>query len=667
VEFSYEKGGVESRADKQKNLEIIGKLAPYFLAESQAAQESIWELRKVGLGILLSRPGDEKPWSFIEDLAVPVERLGEFVREADYIFSQYGTTAEMYAHASAGCLHIRPILSLKSRQGVKNLREIASKVVSLTLNLGGSVSGEHGDGISRSEWLPHMYGEEITEAFRILKRAADPRELLNPGKIVCVDNNQNVRRMDENLRFGDKYGSSGAWDSFLSFQGEGGLDGAIEQCNGAGVCRKDGGTMCPSFQVTRDEMHSTRGRANLLRALISGKFPSDLMAEEIVYQALDLCLACKGCKSECPSAVDMAKLKYEFLNHYYSDVKFDHHRRLRDYIFGYIDRVACIARPLAPLANLISQSIMTKKIGEWLFGFSQKRSIPRIKNKKFAIARLGGTQIKGDDHDPVILLLDAFTEYFYPELGYATLDVLRRAGCTVYIPRVIGAGRTLLSKGFLDAVKRHAKRVVDQLYMIDPEGRVPFVGIEPSEIYTLRDEYLDLLPDDPRIVGLKERVFTIEEFLVRPAMGEEGDSDRLRIDKVRIAIHSKAYNQSSLVNTPVISKPKNILLHIHCYQKTQPPSIDGHPNGGEAIVKMLASCGYDVRVVDAGCCGMAGAFGYESEHYQLSMQVGELALFPAIREVNDKDNVIVAASGASCRPQIKDGTGQVAVHPITLI
>ncbi len=303
------------------------------IATTEQEQSDVWAVRKAGLGILQSQPGDEKPIGFIEDVAVPVSELGVFIREIKRIMGEYHKTFEVYAHASAGCLHIRPILNMKSANDIDMMRQIAFDVVQLTVRLRGSISGEHGDGIARSEWLNEIFGPKIVEGFKELKRSADPDEILNPGKKVSIKENINPQYMNTNLRYGSQYKAT-TWIPILAFDQDGGISGAVEQCNGAGVCRKSEGVMCPSFQASGDEMHSTRGRANLLRAMISGAFPSSNEAEKVIYQALDLCLACKGCKAECPSSVDMAKLKYEYLERYYQT----HRRRVRDYIFGYIDK-----------------------------------------------------------------------------------------------------------------------------------------------------------------------------------------------------------------------------------------------------------------------------------------------------------------------------------------
>jgi FAD/FMN-containing dehydrogenase/Fe-S oxidoreductase len=613
------------------------------VAETAETQRQVWAVRKVGLGLLMSRAGDVKPWPFIEDLSVPVDRLGEFVREMQHILESHNVEANFYGHASAGCLHIRPMVDLKSVQGLAMMRLISAQAVDLTVSLGGSVSGEHGDGLSRSGWLEWEYGKEIIAAFGELKNAADPHGLLNPGKIVPVQNSKPVA-LDENLRFGSDYRIAG-WKTVFDFSSQAGLVGAIEQCNGAGVCRKVDGVMCPSFQATQEEMHSTRGRANLLRAMVTGRFKSQGMAEKTLYEALDLCLACKGCKAECPSSVDMAKLKYEFLNAYYEN----HPRKLRDYIFAYIGTLGYLGSPFAGAVNLLLADPTMRKAGENLLGLASQRPFPRFA-KRSLHSLVSKNRLAGDDNpEKVLFLTDAFTEYFNPQVGLAALHVLYAVGCEVKLIPVIGAGRTLISKGFLKAAKRHAQKVVEVINRLDPNGEIPIVGVEPSEIVTLRDEYLDLLPGDKNVRMQSSRTFMIDEFLMRPTRYTENNV--LRIAK----IHQKSSK------TP---KPK-ILLHGHCYQKTQALKPDQYPSGIQATATMLSAIGYQVELIESGCCGVAGAFGYEAEHYELSMKIGDAALLPAVRRSGE--DVIIAASGVSCQAQIQDGTGRPTFHPIQLV
>ena len=611
-------------------LERLRGLHPAWIAETPAQQARVWAVRKVGLGILDSRPSSRRPVAIIEDCAIPVERLGNFVRGVERIMAAHDVEASFYAHASAGCLHIRPILDLRSGAGVHHLRSIAEAVLALTLENGGAMSSEHGDGWARSEFLRQIYGEEILASFWDLKQAADPNGILNPGKIV------NPPPMDSNLRYSETYRAQ-AWKPHLDFRRNGSLEMAIEQCNGQGVCRKFDGVMCPSFQATREEMYTTRGRANLLRALISGRFGETGTAEgmEAVWQALDLCLACKGCKTECPSGVDMARLKYEFLAHYYRS----HRRQMRDYLFGYIGLWAQAGALFGGLTNAFTRSVFGRKVMSALFSLSSRRTFP-------AFGRLPQSRpVKVALSETVLYLPDAFSHFFEPEVERAALDLLSAAGCRVLILPVFGAGRTLISKGFLDAARRHAERVLQAVRRLDPAGQVCVVGVEPSEIYTLGDEFLDLLPDSDEARHLAGRAWMVDEFLFRPDV-----SGQPRIE--RLFLHCSPRGEPNA----------NILLHGHCYQKARPRAADGYPSGQAASVEFLRRFGYQVEVIPSGCCGMAGSFGYEAEHDDLSMQIGELTLFPAIRQ----SNAPVAAAGTSCRSQIADGTGVRAEHPLVL-
>ncbi len=586
VEFS----GVEL-ADLLSQVNRLPPARLALVADTPAKQRQVWGIRKVGLGLFLSRPGDAKPWSFIEDPAVPVERLGDFVREMDSLLAGYGISAENYGHASAGCLHIRPVINLKNLPDIRTMRLLASDAVDLVIRLGGVASGEHGDGIARSEWNERQFGKEIMAAFRLLKHAADPNGILNPRKIVSLHESDVLPRMDQYLRLGGEYRASG-WKPELDFKKQASLEGAIELCNGAGVCRKAEGVMCPSFQATQDEMYSTRGRANLLRYMISGKFPNTESAEQTVYDALDLCLACKGCKAECPSAVDMAKLKYEFLDHFYTS----HRRKLRDYLFGYIEPVAHLAQPFSWLVNPILVSPATAWVGERFFGLSAQRSLPGLSRRSLKTLIKQSQPVHPATVETVLFLSDAFTEYFFPQVGLAAIQVLQRAGCRVICLPVIGTGRTLISKGLLKAARSHATKVLDAIRAADPTGSLPIVGLEPSETLTLIDEYPDLFPGDAQAESLARRAFNIEEFLVRPlAVSGENVSPAPRI--LRIVNNLKNYypNEGILPN-----KPSQVLLHGHCYQKARPLAADGYPVGVDANVAMLKACGYEVSVIEFG-------------------------------------------------------------------
>ncbi len=627
VEYSGDT--VDALNNKVKSLP--GKVR---IAASNADQKAVWNVRSMGLGILNSRPGDKKPLAFIEDVAVPIERLGEFTRQIEKIMSEFGTYGEFYAHASAGCLHIRPVLNPKNGDDIKRMRQIATETVRLAIDLGGTVSGEHGDGLARSEWMERLFGPEIIRVFEGIKTAADPNEIMNPGKILAA------QRMDENLRFQDY--QVRAWVPALDFSNQVDMPGAIEMCNGAGVCRKENGLMCPSFQATREEEHSTRGRANLLRALIFGKFPEGQSGEGAVFNALDLCLACKGCRSECPSSVDLAKLKYEFLHHYYETRP----RQMRDYLFANIDTLARWGVTIGWLVNRLSGTKLTRRLGEQFFGISRQRRIPELISHSQQML-IEDRQRYPHSIEDVFFLSDAFSRYFHPQTESAGLDLLRRCAVNPRILPILGAGRTLISKGFLDEAKQHLQSLLTILENEDPESKLAIVGVEPSEIYTLRDELVELFPNDPRAEKLAKRAWMVEEYLLR-----QGEDQIPRI------------NRRAIPGSFTIGRGQKVLFHGHCYQKSRPPADDGYPIGVSATLALLRSAGYEVENIEAGCCGMAGGFGYEAEHYGVSMTIGEQALFPAIR--GHGEPWIVAAAGTSCRSQIADGTGRQALHPLEL-
>jgi len=622
---------VEFSGDQPSALkEAVRRLGDVLtIAESSEDQARIWNIRKVGLGILDSRPKSARPIAFIEDCAIPVERLGTFVREVERILDAHGTMGGIYAHASAGCLHIRPVLDLQHGDGVRAMRSIIEQVFALTMSLGGAMSSEHGDGIARGEFIERTYGREVTEAMRLLKNAADPDQILNPKKLF------DAPPMDTNLRYGEMYRSK-AWTSLIEFEHERGLEGAIEACNGQGVCRKTSGVMCPSFQATREEAFSTRGRANLLRAMIGSNIENSnnrySELEPATFRALDLCLACKGCTSECPSGVDMPKLKYEFMNQYYKS----HRRPVRDYLFGYFHVAAKMLSPFSPMANWFMQERWSRKLIARMLGIAEQRPFPTfapIKNKSEKISR----------RESIIFLSDVFSHYIEPEVEDAAIQILNSLGYEVKVLPTIGAGASLLSKGFLEAARRHAEKVLGEIQRLDGGAGLSVVGCEPPELYCLKHEYESLLPDRrDEIESLKKRTWLVEEFALRIVNKEE-----LRFS-----------------NEDSSQKNNRLTLHPHCHHRAEGPADDGMPSGVSATVAMLKMVGYDVDVIDAGCCGMAGTFGYDAEHYELSMKVGELGVLPKAREIKDRELV---SSGAACRMQIKQGADVYARHPLLLV
>ena len=597
-----------------------------------AAQANVWALRSSGLGLLMSTRGDSKPMPYVEDTAVDPQRLGEYVRRFDQIVKAHGTTAGYYGHASVGCMHIRPLVDLKTSEGIARMEAIATEISDLVLEFGGSLSGEHGDGIVRGVWNRKMFGPKLYEAFREVKRAFDPDSIMNPGKIV------DCPPMSENLRFGAGYGAASP-DTKLDFSQDLGYAAAVEMCNGMGACRKASGTMCPSYMATKEEEHSTRGRANLLRAVLSGALPGENMASPRLHQALDLCLECKACKAECQTGVDMAKLKYEFLDQYNAA----HGVPLRARLFANINGLSRLGSRLAPLSNWAAGNPISKLLLHRFLGIHRRRPMPR-----FAPSFQGWfsrRKASGEGNaDTVVLFNDTFMNYNYPQVGVAAVELLERAGFRVELASpstsskgagkggdAVCCGRPMVSKGMLEQARSHARHNVDLLYPYAQQG-IPIVGCEPSCLLTLRDEYPDLLRDDSsRVVA--ENSYLIDEFLAM--LQEKG---RLALD----------FTQAE----------KRVLFHGHCHQK----ALVGTSH---SMAALRLPPGYQVEEVNSGCCGMAGSFGFEAEHYDISMAIGKQVLFPAI-ESRDPDWE-VAVMGVSCRQQIEHATGRTARHLVEVL
>lgn len=582
-----------------------------------AAQANVWAVRKAGLGLLLGMKGDRKPMSFVEDTAVAPEHLPAYIRAFDAIVREHGTTAAYYAHASVGCLHIRPLLDLRQAADIARMRAISQAVSDLVLAFGGALSGEHGDGLSRSCYNEKMFGPMLYQAFRQIKAAFDPQGLLNPGKIV------DAPPMDANLRY-RPVDPDQVPATHFRFAHEGGFIRAIELCNGNGACRKlSNGTMCPSYMVTRDEEHSTRGRANALRAAISGLLPPGALTGKHMYRVLDLCLACKACKAECPSNVDMAKLKAEFLAGYHAA----HGTPLRDRAFAHIAALNRIGCALAPMSNWVAQSRLARRALHRFLGIDPRRPLPPFARPTFP-ARFRATHPARVEPVPsgrrAVLYDDTFMRYNYPEVGEAAVAVLEAAGYEVLLVDHPCCGRPMISKGLLAQARQSAAANLAALTPYVEQG-LPIVGCEPSCILSFRDEYPDLL-EHPLTHALADQSYTFEEFIAREHL-----AGRL---EVTFAEHGQ-----------------HALLHGHCHQK----ALVGTAPARAA----LHVAGYTVEEVDSGCCGMAGSFGFEAEHYELSLQIGARRLFPAVQAATS-DTVIVAP-GVSCRQQIAVATGRRAL------
>ena len=600
VEFSGEENAAQQRKLNQL-VQLLGDLGlPGSVVQITDArqQKDLWEVRKAGLNIMMSMKGDGKPVSFIEDCAVPLEHLADYTERLTQVFEKHGTRGTWYAHASVGCLHVRPVLNMRE-DGAQKMRAIAEEACALVRQYKGAYSGEHGDGLARSEWIAPLFGPRLTAALGEIKSWLDPKGLMNPGKIV------NPPHMDEASLFRFKPGyQTIPLKAALDWGEWGGYDKAVEMCNNNGHCRKfDAGTMCPSYRATRDEVHLTRGRANTLRLALSGQ-----LAFDEAKDALDLCVSCKGCKRECPTGVDMARMKIEYLAQY----RKRHALSPRERLIAYLPRYAPLAARLAPLANLGTA------LAGGALGFSRRRALPRWRRDVFA-----GPAAPDSD---VVLFVDTFTRYFEPENARAALRVLAAAGYRVHTTESLCCGRTFLSAGLVDEAKTEARRMLAALQPFVARG-VPIVGLEPSCLFSLRDEFTVMLPG-AETGALAKYAVLLEEFL-----SAEADAGRLRL--------------------PLKALPAPALLHGHCHQKAF-----GAMGAAERALRLIPEL--KLSVIESSCCGMAGSFGYEAEHYEVSMKMAEASLLPAVRGA--PADALIVADGTSCRQQIAHGAGREALH-----
>ncbi len=587
-------------------------------------QRAMWRMREIGLGILMSVRGDAKPLAFVEDTAVDPDRLPQFVARFDALIRDHGFTAAYYGHASVGCLHIRPHANIKDAAELVSMQRLAERIADLVVEFQGSLSGEHGDGILRGVFMERMFGAPIVQAFRELKTAFDPDGLLNPGKII------DVPPFADNLRLGPQTVNREP-PTYLSFAADGGIARAVELCNGQGACRKFDGGMCPSYMVTKDEEHSTRGRANLLRQALNGVLPPQDLAGERIHEALDLCVECKACKSECPSGVDLAKLKYETLA-YYHDV---HGLPGRARAFAHIRTLARAAAPFAPLVNAAGRVAPLRLLLEKTAGIHRARPIPVLAREPFPRSfarRRAATFRPPAPRGEVVFFHDTFTDYFYPEVGHAAVAILEALGYGVrLVDGLVCCGRPAISKGMLGTARKWARRNIEALRPFAAAG-IPIVGVEPSCLLALRDEYPDLIPGpETRIVA--EHAFLLDQLLVRLVHEEPALADRF------------------------LPARRSLLLHAHCHQKALA--------GTDATLRALQLAGFDTILIDSGCCGMAGSFGFEAEHYDISRRMGALALFPAVQAAPVTTEI--AITGVSCRQQIDHCTGRRARHVVEFL
>jgi FAD/FMN-containing dehydrogenase/Fe-S oxidoreductase len=594
-------------------------------AHDEAEREQFWKLRKSGLPILLSRTTDAKHASFIEDTAVPPENLPAFVADFQQVLDDHDTYASFYAHAGPGVLHIRPLVNTKTDDGVAQMESIADAVTDLVVEYEGSVSGEHGDGRARTQWNQKLYGDTVYETFRELKTAFDPDWLLNPGQVV--DRPEDPTDMTENLRFDPDYEFDAGFEPTLNWDIDNGMQGMAELCHGCGGCRglqeTTGGVMCPTYRASHEEVLSTRGRANMLRQAMSGDLPDEQFDEEFVTEVLDLCIGCKGCAKDCPSEVDMAKLKAELTHEY-------HQREgasLRDRLFANVDTLSAVGSALAPLSNWAQKVPGARTAMEEVLGIASERTLPTFRRETFQDwFDERGPAVEAPEADRHVLLVpDTYTNYSRPEAGKAAVRVLEATGAHVAVPDITDSGRAAFSKGFLDQARETARANVEALAP-RVEGGWDVVAVEPSDAVMYQSDYLDLLSGDA-VETVAANTYGVLEYL-----------DTHRLDG---AIEFDAPAES-------------LTYHGHCHQKAT--KKDHHAVG------VLRRAGYAVDPLDSGCCGMAGSFGYEADHHSMSRAIGEV-LFDQVRE---SDGEQVVAPGASCRTQLEDrpGADSEPPHPI---
>lgn len=583
--------------------------------------EKVWDLRKAGLGLLANIPGDKKAVACIEDTAVAINDLPNYIEEFSEIMRKFNQKSVYYAHAGAGELHLRPILNLKTSEGVKEFRAISEASAKLVKKYRGSLSGEHGDGRVRAEFIPLVLGEKMYQLFRQIKQTWDANGIFNPGKIV------DAAPMDTHLRYQPDV-KTPEYKTIFNFDETGGILRTVEKCNGSGDCRKlnfAGGTMCPSYRATRNEKDTTRGRANILREFLTQNVKKNPFDHPEIKEVMDLCLSCKGCKSECPSNVDMATLKSEFQYQYYKS----HSIPLRTWLIANTTKLNAFASKLYGISNFIMRQNSFKK----LLGFAEKRSLPSLHKNTFKSWIKKHPQ--SSQNKKVYLFCDEYTNYYDVEIGKKAVLLLNKLGYQVLYVQHPESGRSYISKGLLRKAQQIAQKNVS-IFSTIINKKTPLIGIEPSCILGFRDEYPKLVDtaDKSKAVKLAENTFLIDEFLA------------LEVEKGRI-------DQALFT-----SEKRKLVLHGHCHQKAL-SSIEKTAQ----ILRLPKN--YELSVIPSGCCGMAGSFGYEKEHYELSMKIGSQVLFPAIN--NTDDETLIVAAGTSCRHQIADGTQRNSLHPVEVL
>ena len=600
----------------EAHMERQSKRPPMQVVSDLALQRRVWEVREAGLGATSFPPGQPDGWEGWEDASVEPQHLGQYLREFRALFGKFGYTSAFYGHFGQGCVHCRINFDFHTKEGLDRYRAFTEEAAHLVTRFGGSLSGEHGDGQSRGELLPIMYGESMMAAFREFKAIWDPDNRMNPGKKI------EAASRTENLRHGPTYAPAELHTHFQYPQTEDSFARATLRCVGVGACRRhEGGTMCPSYMVTREERHSTRGRAHLLFEMLQGELIASDWQSDVVKESLDLCFACKGCKSDCPTHVDMATYKAEFLSHYYAQ-----HRRPRHaFAFGLVHTWASFAGKVPRLVNAATQWPAISRVAKWGAGVAPERTIPRVAARTFRewFGRRPASQRKGLGQR-VLLWPDTFGDFFLPGTLAAATEVLESVGNSVALPpRGLCCGRPLYDVGMLDRAKTQLREIIAALDG-DIAAGTPIVGIEPSCVSVFRDELLNLFPRDPAARRLSSQVFTLGEFLMRRK--DEG------------------------AELPTLDR--KVLVHAHCHHRAIMKTT--------ALEQTLAAIGADYTLLNAGCCGMAGAFGFEKKHYDVSIAAGERALLPAIRAADD--TTILIGDGFSCREQIAQTTNRRALH-----
>jgi FAD/FMN-containing dehydrogenase/Fe-S oxidoreductase len=603
-------------------LKKKGNLPSMKLFDDPEAEKTIWTVRESGLGATARVPGEKDTWEGWEDSSVPPEKLGGYLRDLRKLFNKYNYACSLYGHFGQGCVHTRIDFDLVTKEGIERYRSFIHEAAHLVVGYGGSLSGEHGDGQSRGELLPIMFGDELMEAFREFKSIWDPEWKMNPGKLI------NAYRADENLRLGTDYNPWKPRTHFKFPDDDGSFARATVRCVGVGECRRERGkTMCPSYRVTREEMHSTRGRAHLLFEMLEGNVVGkNGWRDESVKEALDLCLSCKGCKGDCPVNVDMATYKSEFLSHYYEE-------RIRPryaYAFGYIHWWSQLASLIPDVANFFTQTPLLRDVAKVMADIAPQRQIPRFARQTFKdwFHQRNGKRNDNNGKPNVILWPDTFNNHFHPTTAQAAVEVLEAAGFHVEVPREsMCCGRPLYDYGFLDAAKRWLQDILDTIRPQIRDG-IPIVVLEPSCAAVFRDELINIFPHDEDAKRLSRQTFLLSDFLEKKAKG---------------------YQPPKLNRKAVV--------HGHCHHKAI--------MGMNSEKQILSKLGVDFKLLDSGCCGMAGAFGFEKDHYDVSIKVGEHELLPYVR--NAAKDTLILANGFSCREQISQTTDRHALHLAQII